>query len=63
MSQAAVTINKSDGRLEIQDLEMMEADTVLGWIADYLIKEKRYGGQWTDIEQRAKRSGRDNTSL
>lgn len=63
MSQAAVTINKSDGRLEIQDLEMMEADTVLGWIADYLIKEKRYGGQWTDIEQRAKRSGKRTYEL
>ena len=40
MSQAAVTINKSDGRLEIQDLEMMEADTVLGWIADYLMTQE-----------------------
>lgn len=63
MGQAAAVMDKSDGRLEIQDLERMEPDVVLGWIADYLIKEKRYSGQWSDIEQRAKRSGKRTYEL
>ncbi len=63
MYEATARVDGPDGRLEIQSLERMEADTVLGWIADYLIKEKRYGGQWSDIEQRAKRSGKNTYEL
>jgi len=43
---------------ERYDVRNITAESVTTWIIDYLKNEKRYSGSWSDIEQRARRSGK-----